>query len=547
MHHAVSSKPDGCVGSHLPSTCPTGTTVVNIPTSTSHWISPPGQMTYTIPANCTNLTIQGNTAVSCTGTPGTAGYSCSATDNTVIIDDITANFGVIQINGSSGTTPLVRVTGLTIQNGSGGNKFQGLLLFYSNAAGSQIRMDHNHFNLTTGTSGTGWAGRLNSCFSGVADHNRFDNASPTNTGSVAQGFMNSNTCNSSDPYGDGSWATATGFGGSNFFFYEANDFEGGLFGDCITGGKFVARYNTFNSDSKSSSWIHNHGTAQNGGRVRSCRAFEAYNNYLNPATAGSAIIGDAGGTGLIWGNTLSRTSAVFLAVGDERNDSGHSQSPTPGAWGYCGIGTLNPSGPISNWDENVDSTGRACLDGIGRGFDVQALNGLNFPNALNSITGTIAWPQEYLEPVYAWMNTLARHNGAEYRQPCDSSKPGCLYRQSIVRRWRSLCERHWIRNYPAHYVYRRAGRSIRRFSNRQLWNRVLPDDNPDLLRLHVREHLDKHLHALHLPAPADRKLGRYSNPFPHTGQLRQRPDRDARRFDQWGNDLLHHQRLNPYY
>ena len=79
---------------------------------------------------------------------------------------------------------------------------------------------------------------------------------------------------------------------------------------------FVDRYNTVNSDTKSSSLIHNHGTAQNGGRTRSCRAFEAYHNYLNPATGGSALIGDAGGPGLVWGNTLSRLSAVFLAVGD---------------------------------------------------------------------------------------------------------------------------------------------------------------------------------------------------------------------------------------
>ena len=381
------------------------TVTINIPSGSANWTS---QFTETVPAAVTTLIISGASTVSCSGTAGTSGYACTPTDNTVIIDNIAGNFGVIQINGSgSGSSPLIQVTGLTMQNGSGGNKFQGLLLFYSNSSSSQIRVDHSHFNLTTGTSGTGWAGRLNGPFVGVMDHNVFDNASPTNTGSVAQGFMNSNTLNDSLGFGDGSWAFPTGFGGSNFMFYENNVFNGGLFGDCIGGGKFVARYNTFNSDSKSSSWIHNHGTAQNGGRTRSCRAFEAYNNYFNAATTGSVMVGDAGGTGLICCNTVSRTSsAPFIAVGDERNDGGHSQSPTPGEWGYCGIGTLNPSGPTSNWDGNVDSTGRACLDGIGRGQGIQALNGANFPSALNSTTGTIAWPEEYLEPVYAWMNTL---------------------------------------------------------------------------------------------------------------------------------------------
>jgi hypothetical protein len=391
----------------LPASGNTNATVtVHIPSDTEHWTT---QLTYSQPTAVTKIIIQGNTSLSCTGTPGTSGYGCTATDHTVIIDDIPGNFGVVQLNSSSSTSnPTFEFSGVTIQGGTGATKFQGDLLFYSNSAQATVRVYGNHFNQTTGGT-TGWAGRFNGCWSGVVTTNVFDNASPTDTTSVVQGFMHSNTCNDSLGFGDGSWFVATGFGNPYGYIYEENNvFNGGLFGDCIISGKFVARYNTFNSNSESSSWIHTHGTAQNNGRVRSCRAIEVYHNYFNPTTvSGSDLIGNSGGPELIWGNTVAILSKHFIAVGDERNDAQHGQTATPNGWGYCGIGALNPSGPTSGWDENVDSTGRACVDGIGRGQGLQHANGVDFPGALNSSTGTIAWLEQYLEPVYSWMNSVA--------------------------------------------------------------------------------------------------------------------------------------------
>ena len=100
----------------LPSSGNTNSTVVvNIPAGTASWT---GNITYTIPAAVTNLTIQGATTVNCTGTPGTSGYACSAQDNTVIRDSYAVNGPSILkiITGSSGTN--FRMTGLTIQGGS---------------------------------------------------------------------------------------------------------------------------------------------------------------------------------------------------------------------------------------------------------------------------------------------------------------------------------------------------------------------------------------------------------------------------------------------
>ena len=396
----------------LPASGNTNSTVtVNIPSGTGLWTS---QLTYTVPAAVTNLIIQGNTTVSCSGTPGASTFSCTATDNTIIQDNIAGGFGVWQFFGSASTNPLLRVTGITIQGGTGAVKGQGLLLYYSqSSAGSQIRFDHDHFNATTSGNGA-WAGAVNGCTTGVIDHNVFDNASTSDTGSVVQGFMAANTCNDSLGYGDGSWAYATGFGTSNFLFMENNVFNGGLEGDCESGGKFVSRYNTLNSSSQSSSWIHDHGTEQNGGRVRGCRAYEAYNNYFNIVSgSGSVMFGGDGGTSMVWGNTLNKTTALFSGYGDERNDGQHHQVGTPSGWGFCGTSTIDPNTGLANgvgsaWDGNSNAgTGWPCLDGLGRGQGTQALNGANFPSALNSTTGTIAWPHEYLEPIYQWMNTLA--------------------------------------------------------------------------------------------------------------------------------------------
>ena len=89
---------------------------------------------------------------------------------------------------------------------------------------------------------------------------------------------------------------------------------------------------------------------------------------------------------------------------------------TPNGWGYCGTGTITsactgtPNGVGSAWDGNNPSSvvGYACLDGIGRGQQSDAMNGANFPGRLNVTAGNIiAWPHQMLEPVYAFNNTIS--------------------------------------------------------------------------------------------------------------------------------------------
>lgn len=375
------------------------TTVVNIPAGTCDWS---GNLTWTVPSGVTNLTIQGQTAVNCTGTPGTASYACTAADNTVIRDSWSgSSTSPLVIQMGSGN-PTFRMTGMTIEGNTGSVKNDGIIVFYGKS--DAFRLDHNHFNVGAYTNHFGtFTGRLYGELEGVLDHNIYDNGG-SNT--VAQGFAISNTIGDSIGYGDGTWSAPTNFGSSAFIFIEDSIMNGGELEDCDTAGRFVARYNTILNGSTGSAAIHVHGTKTQAGRGRSCRAYEAYHNYVvGPSSPDYALVGSAGGPSLVWGNTLASGYNFLTAVGASRNDGSETETNTPNGWGYCGT-AVNGNGVGSGWDGNSSSTtGYPCLDGIGRGQG-KSLNGQNFSNALNSLTSSIAWPQQYLEPVYYFANSL---------------------------------------------------------------------------------------------------------------------------------------------
>jgi len=105
------------------------------------------------------------------------------------------------------------------------------------------------------------------------------------------------------------------------------------------------------------------------------------------------------GTGLIWGNTVTGYAHLVSAHND-RSDLLNGDWRRS-HWGACGK-SLGPSA----WDENVDANGHACLDQIGRGAG-DLLAG-PFGSIVNTVSGTISWPHEAQEPVYAWQNTVGR-------------------------------------------------------------------------------------------------------------------------------------------
>jgi hypothetical protein len=110
------------------------------------------------------------------------------------------------------------------------------------------------------------------------------------------------------------------------------------------------------------------------------------------------------GAALFWGNNATGVyKTIFYFNTTRQNDATYGQDPTPDGWGYCGT-EFNGMG--SAWDGNTDTaTGYPCIDQPGRGQG-DLLTG-DFPTEVNSVTGTISWPNQALEPIYEWANTAS--------------------------------------------------------------------------------------------------------------------------------------------
>ena len=388
------------------------TVIVTIPSGSQIWTS---GISYTVPAAITNLTIQGQTTVTCTGTAGTSTYACTAADNTVIEDNI-PNANVVlsfTVNGSS----TFRLTGVTVQGnsalGSAYKKLNGMV--NANGNSPNVRMDHIHVNTTTYAWVPSNAMRVTGSIEGVMDHSVITLQSAVNNDYV-DGIQVYTSPFDTAGFGDGSWSAPTYWGTQHFFFIESNSFLGGFPDDCYQGGRFVMRYNSFSAPAV----IQDHPTYTSGGRDRGCRELEVYHNYYYNPIGYSQGVGMRGATALVWDNTLTSGFQLFMTLWTDRNTNTHNEFPTPAqnpqGWGYCGT-VVAGNGLGSAWDgNNPATTGYPCLDGVGRGQTVQALNGADFKpysatGPLNSVTGTVAWPQQYLEPVYAWGNNTG---GAGY-------------------------------------------------------------------------------------------------------------------------------------
>jgi Abnormal spindle-like microcephaly-assoc'd, ASPM-SPD-2-Hydin len=458
------------------------TTLVIIPAGTCGWTS---SINWTVPSGNTNLTIQGQTTVSCTGTPGASNYACTPTDNTAIEDNYNSTNQLITITTAASGTHF-RMTGLTIEGGTetAGSK-QPVTVIGGNS--QNIRIDHDHFNIGdySDSSIGGAVMRFTGPTEGVADHNRIDMGTATCCNNGIQAF---NDVGDTAGNGDTTWANPTPWGTFAAIYMESNQINGGYGNDCADGGFFVMRYNIFTNMTVA---VQTHGTKTAAGPGRGCRGYEFYNNYIAAwSSEQDAMIGSKGGPAMVWDNTMQTGAAYrFAAPSTDRVSSSENvpEIPTPNGWGYdgpvpiCNSGVANISAPVSgvytwtyvsgcnfsslwptgggtagallidngtywgampiqnvasttsmtttcviangqtacpsgastniswaagsSWDGNNTNEGYPGLDALGRGMTVQALNGQPFPNRLNSVTGTIAWPQQYLEPMYLFDNS----------------------------------------------------------------------------------------------------------------------------------------------
>jgi hypothetical protein len=325
------------------------------------------------------------------------GSSTAGSDATIIIDNLSTS-SAMSFNTTAGSS--FRFTGIALkENSSSPVSTDGLLDIGGTSSG--IRVDHCHFFSSIGGSASLHVG---GSVTGVADHNLFDSASGVLNNSLS--FHNGVGWNggSSSDKADSSWADTEHWGTSAFFYVEDSRFYNVDVSDAHDGARYVLRYSTVTGTGGAAQQLYNHGLTD--ARGRSTRAAEIYRvTFTQAGNRGNPPFSLNSGTLLFWGNSVTGgyRGAVSISY-DHRTTAGgggnYNYVAPPNGWGFCGTSAGGPS----SWDGNVDSSGYPCLDQPGRGSG-QRLNGQGFPGALNSATGTIAWPHQTLSPIYVWGNT----------------------------------------------------------------------------------------------------------------------------------------------
>ena len=263
---------------------------------------------------------------------------------------------------------LSRLTGITFQGGTITDVYnKGIVVI--GGASRQFRVDHCKF-IPTQTAGLFVWGDL----WGVIDHNVFDLSAHHGYAIYIHGGT----------YGDAAWAEGSTLGTVRNVFVENNLFTQDqslgwqYYGvDGWNGSRVVYRYNQFNATN-----LNNHGT-ESGGRWRSQRQFEIYNNTWTWNMMGNdfpSLIGLRGGTGVIYNNSATISNGTVNHFVDfQYYRASNSYFP----WGQC----------PSIWDLSADR----CLDqtGVGQG------------NRLSGDTPTRAeWPNQIADPAYDWNNLI---------------------------------------------------------------------------------------------------------------------------------------------
>ena len=341
------------------------------------------------------------------------GSGTTGSDATTIIDNLSGGPGdfIITVNSPKS----FRFTGIALlQNSSSGVNSDGTLGIAGTS--TAMRVDHCHFYLYVGQTNIYVGGSVQ----GVADHDYFDNLAGLLDFPFA--FNNGQGWNgaSAADNGDNSWTDTEHWGSSEFFFVEDSLFNNGDVDDAHNGARFVLRHCTVQNltGNPGNGQTFAHGLTDSIGR--GTRAAEIYLNTftqtVSPTTgagAGNPAVGMNSGTYLVWGNTVTQYRYV-LEVGYTCRTDGpaigcnYIYSAPPNGWGYCG--TTN--GP-SNWDQNSNSSGYACMDQPGRGAG-DLLSG-NFPTVCNQTQGCSTyigqWPRQALSPIYVWDNTVTPSSG----------------------------------------------------------------------------------------------------------------------------------------
>jgi hypothetical protein len=321
-------------------------------------------------------------------------------DRTVVVDNYASGQPLLYFQ--VGSTGVFRMTGITVQSGSGSIKDGGTI--HINGPGN-VRIDHCHF-VASSIANYKIVAFWNAVF-GVMDHCILDL-----TGTNALYFYNGRH-GAGDDVGNYEWTLPTAFGSADFFFIEDNIINGDVPGgtvystrilDSTSASRVVVRFNTLHQTCVAEDHATGHA-----GNDRGTRAKEVYGNLATSSLAHDpnfVAVDMSSGTSLAWGNTWDQVyKNIYKFNVTRKNNDTYPQLPTPNGWGYAGT-AFNGTG--SNWDGGTvlgtDTTlGYPCLDQPGRGQG-DLLTG-DHPNKVNDTTGTIHWPNQALEPIYIWNNS----------------------------------------------------------------------------------------------------------------------------------------------
>jgi hypothetical protein len=336
---------------------------INVPAGSASWsISLPGNK---------DLNIVGATVVTCSGTAGTSGYSCSAGATTTTITGSPA----FTINLASSHT----LSGFIFTGGSG----ERISSTGDQSVNKHFRIHHNVLISTAGWQPIRFHGGSNGVHpQGIWDHNRIQNGVAIHTngtfdqldeGNVQHVIWAENT-----PLGD---STKVVYLEDNYFVTSAGTTN---FGDGNYAGRSVIRFNT-TSGPAITAWEYHSPQSANRGYQR----WENYgNHHINLDSADTCYFGMhsiRGGTGVAFDNAM--TGAVSGCNQSISLDNVRSEDDAG-----AGVGRCDGS---SGWDQNLSGQqGWHCRDQIGISRDLTQWD--------NSPAQT--WNQE-LKPAYLWGNT----------------------------------------------------------------------------------------------------------------------------------------------
>lgn len=351
-------------------TAATSGDTITVPAGTSTWSTP-----ITLPSN-KDLDIIGATVVSCTGTEGSTGYSCSATNNTTL----TCANGCFEFDMAASQT----ISGFTMTNAA----TQEILTCVGEASASKhFRVHHNRLVSTGGWNPTRCKSGSNGVHpSGIWDHNILEGGVAIHTNGTLHQLSESNAQHVI-------WAEDTPLGDSTRVVYvEANYFympSGGTtnFTDGNYGGRVVIRFNRTHG-STITAWEFHSPQGLN-------RGFQRWELYKNSSTDMDAdgiscfhgIASIRGGTGVMFGNSMSGSIAGcnFDTILDNVRSTWASGDTVDGIAACAGS---------SAWDQNTSGQqGWHCRDQMGTAKDNSQWNHSTTP----------AWNQE-LKPAYFWDN-----------------------------------------------------------------------------------------------------------------------------------------------